>query len=75
MHHEKIDGSGYPFGKIGDEIDLFSMIVEICDIYEAMTADRIYRARISPLQVLDQFDNKVFGCLKCPPCQDKYLKS
>jgi HD-GYP domain-containing protein (c-di-GMP phosphodiesterase class II) len=43
-HHEKIDGSGYPFGLKGDEIPLQSRIIAIVDIFEALTAeDRPYR--------------------------------
>lgn len=43
-HHERLDGSGYPNGLKGDEIQQFSRIVAIADVYEALTADRCYRA-------------------------------
>lgn len=46
-HHEKWDGSGYPKGLKGKEIPLYSRIIGICDAYEAMTADRVYRKRLS----------------------------
>lgn len=43
-HHEKLDGSGYPYGVSGDEIPLPSKIMTICDIYDALTAsDRPYK--------------------------------
>lgn len=43
-HHEKIDGSGYPWGKKGDDIPLQSKIITILDIFEALTArDRAYK--------------------------------
>lgn len=42
-HHERINGSGYPFGKTGDEISLYSKIVSVSDVYDALTGDRIYR--------------------------------
>lgn len=42
-HHERWDGSGYPLGKVGDEIPLFSRILAVADAYDAMTTDRIYR--------------------------------
>ena len=42
-HHERVNGSGYPFGKTGDEISLYSKIVSASDVYDALTGDRIYR--------------------------------
>jgi len=63
MHHEKIDGSGYPLQKNINHIDKITAVVSICDIYEAMTADRIYRARESPFTVLEQFHQGRFGFL------------
>ncbi|WP_275660968.1 GAF and HD-GYP domain-containing protein [Vibrio brasiliensis] len=43
-HHEKIDGSGYPRGLIGQQIPLASQIMTVCDIYDALTAsDRPYK--------------------------------
>lgn len=46
-HHERLDGSGYPFGLKGDEIDLYSRITAVADIFEAMTARRPYKVPIS----------------------------
>jgi HD-GYP domain-containing protein (c-di-GMP phosphodiesterase class II) len=43
-HHEKLDGSGYPWGIRGDSLDLPARILVVADIYEALTADRPYRA-------------------------------
>jgi 3',5'-cyclic-nucleotide phosphodiesterase len=44
-HHEKLDGSGYPHGRRGDEIPLPTRILTVADIFDAMTAiDRSYRA-------------------------------
>jgi len=63
MHHEKFDGKGYPLGKGARHIDKITSIVSICDIYEAMTADRVYRARESPFSVLEQFQKGRFGSL------------
>ncbi|MDR3588678.1 MAG: HD-GYP domain-containing protein [Negativicutes bacterium] len=42
-HHEKFDGSGYPEGRAGEDIPLISRILTIADVYEATTADRVYR--------------------------------
>ncbi len=43
-HHEKIDGSGYPLGLIGDEIPLGAQIIAVADFFEAITSKRHYRA-------------------------------
>jgi len=42
MHHENIDGSGYPDGLKGDEIPLLGRIVSVADAFDAMTTDRPY---------------------------------
>ena len=42
-HHEKYDGSGYPFGLAGDAIPLPAQILAICDTYDALRQDRPYR--------------------------------
>lgn len=47
-HHEKYDGSGYPLGLKGEEIHLYSRIVGIVDVYDALTADRVYRKGYLP---------------------------
>ena len=43
LHHEKLDGTGYPFMKHGTELDLPSRILVVSDIYDALTSDRPYR--------------------------------
>jgi cyclic di-GMP phosphodiesterase len=42
-HHERLDGSGYPDGLVGDAIPLVAQIVGIADVYDAMTTNRPYR--------------------------------
>lgn len=44
-HHERLDGSGYPRNKKGDELHEFAKIVAITDVYDALTSDRAYRDR------------------------------
>ena len=57
MHHEKCDGSGYPYGLKGNEIDKFSKIVTIADIFDAMTSERVYRAAMCPFSVIKHFED------------------
>ena len=43
-HHERLDGYGYPEGLRGDEISLYGRMIAIVDTYDAITADRVYKA-------------------------------
>ncbi len=52
LHHEKLDGSGYPWGLTGDALDQSARVMVVADIYEALTADRPYRAGMTPAQAL-----------------------
>ena len=62
MHHEKINGTGYPSGLKGEEISNYAKIVSICDIYDAMTSTRTYRKRFCPFQVIRNFERQNFFC-------------
>lgn len=47
-HHERIDGSGYPDGLVGEQIPLASRVMAVCDVYDALTAmDRPYKPSMS----------------------------
>ena len=48
QHHERYNGEGYPKGLVGDEIHIFSSIVGMVDMYDALTADRVYRKAFPP---------------------------
>lgn len=56
LHHERSDGTGYPYGYKNDEIDSFAAITAIADAYEAMTATRVYRRGMSPFDVIRIFE-------------------
>jgi putative two-component system response regulator len=61
QHHEKFDGTGYPFGLSGDKIAPESRIVSICDVYDALREDRPYRTRIghnAAMQVITCGDDR-----------------
>lgn len=47
QHHERFDGTGYPYGLSGDRISLGARIVAVADCYDAMTSPRSYRAPLS----------------------------
>lgn len=52
QHHERLDGSGYPFGLAGDEILLEAQILAVVDSFDAMTTDRPYRKALSVEQAV-----------------------
>jgi cyclic di-GMP phosphodiesterase len=52
-HHEKHDGSGYPDGLSGDEIPLTARILQLSDVYDALTTDRPYKVAFTPEVALD----------------------
>mgnify|MGYP005857709331 CR=1 FL=1 len=55
-HHEKLDGSGYPFGLTADDIPLGAKILHVADSYDAMTTDRSYRNRRSMELAFEELD-------------------
>ena len=50
FHHEKLNGEGYPFGLAGQKISRYSRILSICDIYDALTANRCYKEGLTQLK-------------------------
>ncbi len=53
-HHERVDGGGYPKGTVGDQIPLEARILAVADAYEAMIADRPYRAGMPALSACEE---------------------
>lgn len=53
QHHERYNGEGYPRGLSGSKIHDFSQIVGIADVYDAMTADRVYRKAHPPYEAYE----------------------
>jgi HD-GYP domain-containing protein (c-di-GMP phosphodiesterase class II) len=47
LHHERIDGSGYPLGIEGEDIPLETRIITVSDVFDALTSKRHYRERLS----------------------------
>ncbi|HEY6837295.1 MAG TPA: HD domain-containing phosphohydrolase [Geobacteraceae bacterium] len=58
-HHERLDGSGYPFHLSGKDIPLGARIVAVADVFTAITEDRPYRKGMSPVQVHKVLDGMV----------------
>lgn len=62
-HHEKEDGSGYPLGLTGDKINQIAKIVAVSDIFDAMTANRVYKYKDTPFKVFEIMQHSSFGVL------------
>ncbi len=58
QHHERMNGSGYPFGLKGPDIKLESRILAVADVVEAMTSHRPYRSAFSLEKALAEIDEK-----------------
>ena len=60
-HHERIDGSGYPFGLQNDGVTTAARMATICDVYDAMTSNRPYKKGKSPLDAITEMEETVGG--------------
>ena len=58
-HHEKFDGSGYPDGLRGEQIPLTARVLQLVDIYDALTTDCPYRAALPVAQALEAMAGEV----------------
>jgi putative two-component system response regulator len=72
-HHEKLDGSGYPDRLKGEEIPLTARVLQIVDVYDALTTDRPYKsasASVKALKIMEDevnkgwWDSRIFGEFK-----------
>lgn len=72
-HHERLDGSGYPDGLVGDEIPFLVKLVAVADMFDAMTSNRSYREGMQTEAALSiiasdvlngKIDTMVFDALK-----------
>ncbi len=63
LHHEREDGSGYPFGLRGSSIHVFAKIIAVADVYDAMTSNRCYKEKESPFEVIEYMEKQCFNVL------------
>ncbi len=74
QHHEKINGTGYPNGVKGDSIHEYAKIIAVCDIYHALTSNRVYKDKDSPLSAADYLRRESFDSLD-PNITQVFLKN
>ncbi len=81
-HHERYDGRGYPDGLVGEEIPISAQVVALADVYDALTATRVYKAAIEPEKALQMildgqcgtFNPVLLDCLvECAPRLNREL--
>ncbi len=58
-HHERLDGSGYPYHKTAEQLDIPSRIIAVADVFQALSQDRPYRGRMSINEILPIMDDLV----------------
>ena len=68
-HHERLDGRGYPHGVESGSLELEGRILTVADVYDALTADRVYREAWSPEQALELLSREA-GTAFEPVCVD-----
>lgn len=73
QHHEKIDGSGYPYGLKSQQIHDLAKIVAICDIFNALTTRRTYKDRMSSFYAFNIMFSEMKNQL-CPTYLKKFVK-
>jgi putative two-component system response regulator len=58
-HHEKLNGSGYPDGLRGDQIPLTARVLQIVDVFDALTTERPYKLALAPPEALEVMGKEV----------------
>lgn len=57
FHHERLNGSGYPYGLNSERISLCPKIVAVADVYDAMTQNRVYKKGVNPFEAFKMFQS------------------
>ncbi len=74
QHHERFDGTGYPQGLKGEEIDIFARITSICDVFDALANDRVYKKAWPREDIIAEF-SKQKGRQFAPDLTDLFLEN
>lgn len=74
MHHERLDGTGYPQGTLGSDIPVYPRIVAVASIFNAMTTNRSYAKAVDVFTSLNELRNRSFGQLDAKVTRILYEK-
>lgn len=58
-HHERFDGSGYPDGLAGEAIPITARVLQVVDVYDALTMERPYKRALAPAEALATLESEV----------------
>jgi HD-GYP domain-containing protein (c-di-GMP phosphodiesterase class II) len=75
LHHESLDGKGYPFGLRGDEIPLMARIISVADTFDAMTTNRPYQSAMeagTAIEYIASLGNKKYDANVIAALQSAY---
>lgn len=61
LHHEKDNGKGYPFGFKGSKLNMYTKIISVADVYDALTSNRCYKKKITPFDCFKQIQMMGIG--------------
>lgn len=73
MHHENLNGTGYPLGLQDDQIYTFAKIIHVADVYDAITSKRVYKKAQAPAEAID-FLQKNVGTMFEKELVDAFIK-
>src|SRR5208282_3269619 len=73
-HHEKFDGSGYPDGLSGQSIPITARVLQIVDVYDALTTERPYKRAFSSTQALQTMKEEIAKGWWDPDIFDQFEK-
>jgi len=73
-HHERWDGSGYPFGLAGNDIPLLARIFQLVDIYDALSSERPYKPAFPQEKVIAMMEEEVAKGWRDPDLMEKFLE-
>jgi len=74
LNHERLDGSGYPLQLKQDNISNYGAMIAICDVFDALTADRCYKESYSHIKALSILRNLAFEGKLMPRLVDLFIK-
>lgn len=73
-HHERWDGSGYPYGLAGDDIPLLARVFQIIDIYDALSSERPYKKPLTRQNIIDIYQEETAKGWRDPVLVSEFLK-